>query len=80
MFDVRRRLGIVVAAVAGGAMFLAGLFLHGRLGGTLLLVTDVMLIGLSVAVWDQLRPQGRPLRVAIIAAIAAVAVVKLVHG
>jgi hypothetical protein len=31
-------------------------------------------------VWDQIRPQGRPLRVAVIAVVAVVAVIKLVHG
>jgi hypothetical protein len=80
MSDVPRRLGIVVAALAVGAMFVAGLFLHGRLGGALLLVTDAMLINLTRIVWDQVRPQGRPFRIVIIVAIAVLAVVKLVHG
>ncbi|MGN6473181.1 MAG: DUF6703 family protein [Mycobacteriales bacterium] len=75
-----RRLLIVLGALAVGALFAAGLFVHGRVGGGLLLLTDAILIGLSRMAWAQVRTQGRPLRILIIAAIAVIAVVKLAKG
>ncbi|HVV74746.1 MAG TPA: DUF6703 family protein [Mycobacteriales bacterium] len=75
-----RRLLILLGALAIGALFLAGLFVHGRVGGGLLVVTDAVLIGLSRVVWDEINPRRRPIRIVIIAAIAILAVVKLVHG
>jgi hypothetical protein len=77
---VPQRLLIVFGALAVGALFAAGLFVHGRVGGGLLVATDAILIGLTRTAWAQLRTQGRPLRIAIIAAIAVLAVVKLVKG
>ena len=71
---------IVLVALAIGGLFAAGLFVPGRVGGGLLVVTDAILIGLSRMAWAQVRTQGRPLRVLIIAAIAVVAVVKLAKG
>jgi hypothetical protein len=75
-----QRLVIVLLALAVGALFAAGLFLHGRAGGGLLIATDAILIGLTRTTWAQVRTQGRPMRVAIIAAMAVIAVVKLVQG
>lgn len=75
-----RRLLIVLGALAVGALFAAGLFVHGRAGGGLLVLTDAILIGLSRLSWAQVRTQGRPLRVLIIAVIAVIAVVKLASG
>jgi hypothetical protein len=80
MSDVPRRLLILLAALAVGGLFFAGLFVHGRVGGVLLLLTAVILASLTRLVWEHVRPKGRPLRILIIAAIAAVAVVKLVQG
>jgi hypothetical protein len=80
MSGVPRRLLILLGALAVGALFLAGLFIHGRIGGALLILTAAVLSGLSRLVWAQLRPQGRPLRIVIIVAIAAYGVVKLVLG
>jgi hypothetical protein len=77
---VPQRLVIVLAALAVGALFAAGLFVHGRLGGALLILTDAILIALTRTAWAQVRTQGRPLRVLIIVAIAVVAVVKLAKG
>ncbi len=75
-----RRLLIVLGALGVGALFAAGLFVDGRPGGVLLIVTDAVLITLTRTAWGQVRTQGRPLRVLIIAAIAVLAVVKLVRG
>lgn len=75
----QRLLLLILAGVVGG-VFAAGLFLHGRLGGALLLVTAAILIVLSGATWNRVRPQGRPLRVIVVAAILALGIVKLVHG
>jgi len=80
MFGVPRRLLIVLLALAIGGLFAAGLFVHGRLGGGLLLVTDAILITLTQTVWHGVNPRRRPIRVVIIAVIAAIAVVKLVQG
>jgi hypothetical protein len=80
MIDVNRRLVNVLAGLVSLAIFLAGLFIPGRVGGAILLVTVAMLVVASYSVWDQIRPQGRPLRVAVIAVVAVVAVIKLVHG
>jgi hypothetical protein len=75
-----RRLLIIVIAGCVGGVFAAGLFLHGRLGGALLLLTDAVLVTLSIGGWARARPQGRPARVAVMTLIAAIAVVKLVRG
>ncbi len=80
MSGVNRRLVNVLAGLVALAIFLAGLFVPGRVGGAILLVTVAMLVAVSYAVWDQVRPQGKPLRVAVIVVITVVAVVKLVHG
>jgi hypothetical protein len=77
---MQQRLAIILAAVAVGAIFVAGLFVNGRPGGALLLVTAAILVTLTSATWSRTRPQGRPLRVAIIVAIAVVAIVKLIAG
>jgi hypothetical protein len=70
---------MLVAGVVGG-IFAAGLFIPGRIGGALLLLTDLVLIGMARMTWVQVRPQGRPMRVVVIAVIAVIAVVKMVKG
>jgi hypothetical protein len=75
----QRGLVILAAAIVGG-VFVAGLFIHGRAGGVLLLLTDAVLITMAAATWTRIRPQGRPLRLIIIAAVAVVAVVKFATG
>jgi hypothetical protein len=80
MSDVARRLLIILGALAVGALFAAGLFVAGRPGGGMLLITDAVLIGLTRIAWPQIRAQGRPLRLMVILAVGIVAVVKLVHG
>jgi uncharacterized protein DUF6703 len=75
-----QRLAIVAGAIVVGAVFIAGLFVHGRVGGALLLVTVAILIGLTRLTWPLVRPQGRPLRLIVIAAVAILAVVKLING
>jgi hypothetical protein len=80
MSSVQRRPVIVLGAAVVGAIFVAGLFIHGRIGGALLLLTDAILIGLTRLTWPHLPPRGRPLRLIIIAVIAVIGVVKLVAG
>lgn len=80
MSDVPRRLLILLGALAIGALFAAGLFVPGRVGGGLLLLTAVILGGLSRVVWEHVDPRRRPIRVVIVAAVAVIGVVKLVHG
>lgn len=67
----------LLGAVGVGALFAAGLFVHGAIGGVLLLVTDAILLTLSMRYWDTVRPQGRPLRLIVIAGILVLAAVKL---
>lgn len=75
-----QRLAIAFGALLVGAIFVAGLFVHGRLGGAFLVLTVAILVTLTRTTWDHVRPQGRPLRVAVIVAIAALAAYKLIHG
>ena len=77
---VQRRGPILLAAAAVGAMFVAGLAIHGWVGAVLLLLTDVVLATSSVATWTRVRPQGRPFRVVIIALILVLAIVKIARG
>jgi hypothetical protein len=80
MSSMQRRGPVILVAAAIGALFVAGLFIHGVVGAVLLLLTDVVLVTISAALWSRIRPQGRPLRVGIIVIIAAIAVAKLVAG
>jgi hypothetical protein len=73
---MRRRLLVLLAALAVGVVFAVGLFVHGWVGGVLLLAVDAALVAMAVLTWPHLRPQGRPLRIAV---IAVVAVIKLAH-
>jgi hypothetical protein len=75
---MQRRVGILLISVAVGVMFAGGLFYHGRVGGGLLLVTDAVLLALAMSSWGNTRPQGRPVRLAIIVLIAVIAIIKLV--
>jgi hypothetical protein len=80
MIDVAQRLLVILGALAVGVLFGAGLFIEGRPGGGMLLVTDAILVGLTRTAWAQVRPQGRPVRLMIIAVIAVLAAFKLIHG
>jgi hypothetical protein len=77
---MRRRMLMVIAAGTIGGLFAAGLFLHGRVGGGLLLITDALLIALGMSAWANTQPQKRPIRVAVILIIGAIAVVKMIRG
>jgi hypothetical protein len=77
MAPVRSRLVIVLGAVAVGAVFVAGLFVHGPGGGGFLALTDIALIALTGTAWSHVQPKARPFRIAVIVVIAALAVVKL---
>jgi hypothetical protein len=75
---MQQRFAILLGALAVGAIFLAGLFIHGPVGGGLLLVTAAILISLTRLTWNRVRPQGRPLRLVVITAIVVLAAIKLV--
>jgi hypothetical protein len=77
---MQRRMVTILIAGAVGVVFAAGLFIHGRAGGGLLLITDAILIALAMSVWGNVQPKGRPVRIAVIVIIAVIAVVKLVKG
>jgi hypothetical protein len=73
---VPERLRNLLGAAVVGAVFLAGLFIHGALGGVLLLATAIMLGIFTSAIWHRLPPARRPLRILIVVVILAVAVIK----
>jgi hypothetical protein len=75
-----QRLAIILVAAAVGAIFATGLFLHGWVGGVLLLLTAAILASMTRLTWNRVRPQGRPLRLIVIAAIAVIGVIKIAHG
>jgi hypothetical protein len=75
-----QRLAIILVAAAVGAIFATGLFVHGWVGGVLLLVTAAVLAGLTRLLWNRVRPQGRPLRLLVVAAITVIGIIKIVHG
>lgn len=66
---------LIVIAVFG--LSVAGFAVHGPVGGVLLLVVAAVLVALSVGTWGRLRPQGRPVRILIAAAVVGIAVAKL---
>jgi hypothetical protein len=74
---MRQRARTFLGAAVVGAVFLAGLIIHGTVGAVLLLLVDAVLITLAAATWSRVRPQGRPLRLAIITVIAVIAIAKL---
>ena len=74
---MRQSRGVVLLiAIAVGATFVAGLAIHGAVGGVLLLVVAALLVLLSVGAWGHIRSRGRPVRVLIAAAVVALAVAK----
>jgi hypothetical protein len=71
------RLTLIVVAVAVGALALAGLVVHGPVGGIMLGVVVAVLVVLSSATWAALPTRGRVARGVVIAAVSALAVIKL---
>jgi hypothetical protein len=78
-YQVARLLRWLVAAAAGG-LFLAGLFLHGAVGGGLLLLVTAMLVGLTSRAWAGLHSRGRAARVVVLAVVVVVAATKFASG
>jgi hypothetical protein len=73
---VSQRLSNVLGAAVVGALFVAGLFIHGALGGVLLLLTATVLAILTSAVWHRMRARDRAMRILIILVIIGVGLVK----
>ena len=67
----------ILAVMAVGAVFLAGLFIPGIVGAILLLAVTGLLVTLSSVTWPALRPRERLMRVLIVVVIVAIAVAKL---
>lgn len=67
----------ILVTVAVGVVFLVGLAVHGPLGGVLLLLVAATLVLFTAGAWGNLRPEGRPLRVLVVAAVVVLAVLKL---
>ena len=73
----RNRLLTLLVAVAVGAVFLAGLFVHAVGGAVLLIVVAVFLGYLSSRTWPALHARARLLRLVVLAAVAVFAMVKI---
>lgn len=76
---LRSRAATLLGATVVGAVFLAGLFVHGRVGAALLLLVAVLLGVLTASTWPQLAANRRTPRVLVIVAVVVVAVLKLVR-
>jgi len=74
----RSRLANLLVATAVGILFLAGLIIHGVAGAVLLLAVAIGLGYLSLHAWPAIHPRGRAARVAVLAAVVAVAIAKVV--
>jgi hypothetical protein len=77
---MNRRPVTLLLALVVGVTFATGLFLRSWVGGILLLVVTALLVAMARLTWTRLPARGRPLRVGVIVVIAALGVVKLVHG
>jgi hypothetical protein len=78
---VNQRLAIILGAAATGGLFALGLFIHGRVGGAILLVVAAILGTLTYATWRQLhRRRDLQVRLVILAAITALGIAKLIKG
>jgi len=71
------RLTLFLSAAVVGGLALAGLFISGPVGGILLAIVVAILVFLSSATWPALHFRGRVVRGLVIAAVAALAVLKL---
>jgi predicted PurR-regulated permease PerM len=69
---VPERLRNSLGALVVGAIFLAGLIIHGALGGVLLLFTAVVLAILTSAVWHRMRARDRAVRILIILVVIVI--------
>ena len=65
---------LLVAAVA--VVFLVGLFIHGVVGGVLLLLVAATLVLFSSGAWPQVRREGKLPRILIVLVVVALAVAK----
>lgn len=75
------RLTAILIVLAVGALVVAGLIVHGVVGGILLGVVVAALVFLSSATWAGLSTRGRVARGLVIGAVSGIAVVKLTgHG
>lgn len=72
-----RRGNAILLVAAVGLVFIAGLAIHGPVGGVLLLLVATMLVLFSVRAWPHVRREGRPLRVLVVAAVLGLAALKL---
>lgn len=75
MRPTRRNALLISGAV--GIVFIVGLAVHGPVGGVLLLLVAATLVLFTAGAWGSVRRQGRPLRVAVVAAVVVLAVLKL---
>jgi hypothetical protein len=73
----RNRANLIVLAGAVALVTIAGLAVHGPVGGVLLLLVAALLVALSVRVWARVPARGRPIRVFVLLLIVGLALMKL---
>ena len=73
----RNRATLIVAAGVVGLLALAGLVVHGPVGGVLLLLVAAVLVTLSARAWAHVPARGRPVRVFVVLLVVALVLAKL---
>jgi hypothetical protein len=68
---------MLLIALAVGVVTVAGLAIHGPVGGVLLLLVAAMLVLLASGTWGRVQRDGRAVRLGIIALVLLLAVLKL---
>jgi hypothetical protein len=77
LLPVRPRRGNAILLLGAVAVAtIAGLALHGPIGGVLLVLVAATLVLFSRSAWATTRPEGRPVRLLIVAAIVVIAALK----
>lgn len=72
---LRSRPVTLLLAGAVGALFIAGLVVHGHVGAILLLAVAVLLVTVSAAAWPVIPERGRRMRMVIVAVVVVLAVI-----
>ena len=72
-----RRGNALLLVGAVGVVFLLGLFIHGVVGGILLLLVAATLVLFSSGAWPHVRREGKLPRILIVLVVVALAAAKL---
>jgi hypothetical protein len=67
----------LLAALLVGVVFVVGLLVEGLVGGLIVLGVAALLTVLTAAAWGHLPERGRGFRIAVIAVVAVIGVIKI---